>query len=49
MAVSWKTYWRYKFKGKKHKIYTNKLAKGIYLIEVVNENGRYTTKVIVDK
>ena len=38
-----------KFKGKKHKIYTYRLTKGIYFIEVVNKNGRYITKIIIDK
>lgn len=38
-----------KFKGKKHKIYTSRLSKGLYLVEVVNEYGKFTTKVIVNK
>ncbi|MBC36128.1 MAG: hypothetical protein CL663_08825 [Bacteroidetes bacterium] len=38
-----------KFKGGKYKINTNRLKKGTYIIEVVNKNGKYSTKVIVDK
>ncbi len=38
----------HKFKGKKHKIYTNRLTKGIYIVEVINKNGRYSTKVIIE-
>ena len=38
-----------KFKGKKLKVYSNKLSKGLYLVEVVNKYGNYSTKVIINK
>ena len=38
-----------KFKGKKHKVYTYRYTDGFYFIEVINTNGRYTTKLIISK